>query len=103
MNREHRTIVEFLGAVDRLQTGPDGFPLRDQGLELDVLARKALAVTQALLAADSERTPAERSLLDLADATCRLAEAANNPNHDPTVAQRWFQARARLVDIWTWP
>jgi hypothetical protein len=97
---ERRTIDEFKVAVSLLRTGPDGFPLPGQGLELEVTSQKVVEVADVCEPADDDE---KRSLMELAVATMQLIAAVDSrmPDYstdDPTIPQRWFRARADLVE-----
>jgi hypothetical protein len=104
-NDDRRTVDLFKTALSLIKTGPDGFPLPGQGLELDILAGKLLEVEETFLqpvAAGSIRfddlDPEVRSLLSLTHATERLIDAEDRGDRDPSIPEKWFRARGELVE-----
>lgn len=99
---ERRTIDEFKTGISLLRTGPDGFPLPGQALELHVLGHFVLKV-DTILIGRSDLDAEERSLLNLADATSKLISATDSGDRDPAIPEAWFRARAELVEPKEWP
>ena len=94
---ERNTVNLFKAAVNMIKTGPDGFPLANQGLELAVAARLALQVTRDCLRR-GEPDAEQRSLMALTGTTSRIIEATYDGNRDPAIPEKWFRARAELVE-----
>ena len=94
---ERRTIDEFKVAISLIKTGPDRFPLHGQGLELDILARKVLAIDMLYIGRD-DLDAEQRSLLNLADATSKWIGETVTGDRDTDIAEAWFKARAELIE-----
>jgi glycine/D-amino acid oxidase-like deaminating enzyme len=92
---ERREIDRFKVGISLLRTGPDGFPLLGQELELDILSRQVLKIDMICKSAD---TAEKASLFKLADATSRLIAAMISGERDPAIPEAWFKARAELVE-----
>jgi hypothetical protein len=96
MTDEQREAVQRLqDMIGLIQTGSDGYALPDEGLHLHILSMQVLRVDTALAGCSG---PAELSALALADATSRWLGEMISGRRDPDIAQRWFQARAELIE-----
>jgi hypothetical protein len=95
---ERNTINLFKAGVNLIKTGPDGYPLPDQGLELDFLAKSVLKI-DTMFIGHRDLDAEQRSLLNLADATSKWLAELISGRRDPDVAQAWFKARAEVVEF----
>lgn len=96
MTDEQRATVQRLqDMIGLIQTGPDRYALPEQGLELHCLSMQVLRVDTALA---GENVPAALSALRLADATAKWITEHITGRRDPDVAERWFKARAELIE-----
>lgn len=92
---KREAINAFKANFDLIRKGPDGYPLPDQGLELDVLGRQLLKVGMVCsLGSD----PEERSLQRFTDATARMLAAMISGDRDPAIPAAVFKARAEVVE-----
>jgi hypothetical protein len=94
------TVTVFTGAIDRIATGPDRYPIPhpDRVADLGVLGQYLLKIDMMFLGRD-DLNPEQRSLLVLADATAAWIAEFESGNRDPEIAERWFRARAELGQI----
>ena len=97
---ERNTINMFKVAVSLLRTGPDGFPLPGQELELRVIEKKVFEVCQICQGSEDRE---KSSLWELASATLVLILAVHSDvsdftTDDASIPERWFRARAELVE-----
>lgn len=100
-NDERRAIDLFKTAISLIRTGPDGFPVPEQGLELHILGSKMLAVDTIFLREGirlDDLDPEAVSLLSLTEATSRLIAATASGERDPLIPEAWFKARGELVE-----
>lgn len=97
---ERHTIEIFKGAVNRIKTGADGYPITHEMLDVELQAtgRLVLEVDQILLPHRDELDAELRSVLALADATSNWIAETESGNRDPAIAQAWFRARAELIE-----
>ncbi len=81
MTDEQRATVERLqDMIGLIRTGPDGYALDDQGLELHCLSMQVLRVDTAVA---GQSDPAALSALRLADATAKWLTEHINGRREP--------------------
>jgi hypothetical protein len=97
---ERHTIEAFKAGVSVIRTGADGYPIPHEaiGAELYGLSILGLKVATILLGPD-DLNAAQRSVLNLSNATSRLIAATQNGDRDPAIPEAWFRARAELIEL----
>jgi hypothetical protein len=96
MTDEQRdTVYRFVAMINLIKLGPDGYALYDEGLHLHILSMRVLQVDTALAGCSD---PAERSALQLSDATAKWITEHVTGRRSPDVAQRLFKARAEYIE-----
>jgi hypothetical protein len=98
---ERRSIYLFKAVISLLKTDADGFPLPDQGLEIEILGRKMLEVDTIFLRDGiqlDDLDPEAVSLLNLTEATSQLIAATASGDRDPAIPEKWFRRRGELVE-----
>jgi hypothetical protein len=93
---ERNTINVFKAGISLLKTGPHGWPLPGQELERETLF--GLMTKVGKICDSDPDTPEKAGLRRLRYTTACLFAAADLPDRLPDVPERWFKARAELVE-----